>query len=85
MALATRTRASDARINIARRGMSCIPAANFAEKLGDNPIEPEKYIKSLTIFYETGKVVKPKKPATAIGVEQDNDDEDNDEIPTEHP
>jgi hypothetical protein len=26
------------------------------------------------MFYETGRVVKPKKPPTAKGVEQKNDD-----------
>ncbi len=56
------------------------PGRKFAEKLGENPIAPGKYVESLTTFYETGKIVKPKKPPTASGVEQDNDEseiEDN--------
>ena len=52
------------------------PGRKFAEKLGENPVAPEKYVASLTTFHETGKVVKPKKPPTAKGVEQDNDDND---------
>jgi hypothetical protein len=54
------------------------------ENLGENPIEPEKYVKSLTTFYETGKIVKPRKPPTATGNEQHNDDgipESGDEDP----
>lgn len=55
------------------------PGRKFAEKLGENPIAPEEYVASLTTFYETGKVVKPKKPPTATGTEQDSDDSDNEE------
>jgi hypothetical protein len=51
------------------------PGRKFADKLGENPILPEKYEKALVTFYETGKIVKPKKPPTAKGVEQKNDDE----------
>lgn len=54
------------------------PGRKFAEKLGENPVSPEKYVASLTTFYETGKVVKPKKPPTAKGVEQKNDDDESD-------
>jgi hypothetical protein len=50
------------------------PGRKFADKLGENPIAPEEYEAALTTFYETGKVVKPKKPVTAKGVEQKNDD-----------
>ena len=53
------------------------PGRNFAEKLGENPIGPDKYVAALTTFYETGKVLKPRKPPAAVGVEQDNDDEEN--------
>ena len=52
------------------------PGRKFAEKLGENPIAPEKFAESLDIFYRTGKIVKPQKPATAKGVEQRNDDEE---------
>lgn len=55
------------------------PGRKFAEKLGENPIAPETYVASLITFYETGKVIKPKKPPTATGTEQDNDD-NNEEI-----
>jgi hypothetical protein len=30
----------------------------------------------LRTFYETGKIIKPKKAPTAKGVEQKNDDEE---------
>ena len=50
------------------------PGRKFADKLGENPTLPQKYEESLITFYETGKIVKPKKPPTAKGVEQNNDD-----------
>jgi len=49
------------------------PGRKFADKLGENPTLPEKYEKARITFYETGKIVKPKKPPTAKGVEQHND------------
>jgi hypothetical protein len=52
------------------------PGRKFADKLGENPIAPEKYEAALTTFYKTGKVVKPKKPPAAKGVEQEGDEED---------
>jgi len=52
------------------------PGRKFAEKLGENPIAPEKYETALRTFYETGKVIKPKKPPMAKGVEQKSDDEE---------
>ena len=52
------------------------PGRKFAEKLGENPIAPEKYVEALKTFYETGKVAKPKKPPTAKGTEQKNDEEE---------
>jgi len=48
----------------------------FAGKLGENPIAPDEYRAALFTFYETGKVIKPKKPPSATGVEQKNDDEE---------
>jgi hypothetical protein len=53
------------------------PGRKFAEKLAENPIAPDKYVAALTTFFETGKVSKPKKPPTAFGTEQDNDDDEN--------
>jgi len=45
------------------------PGRKFAEKLGENPISPEKYIASLTTYYKTGTIVKPEKSLTAVGIE----------------
>jgi hypothetical protein len=53
------------------------PGRNFAEKLGENPIGADKYIAALVTFFETGKVVKPKTPSTAVGHAQDNDNEED--------
>lgn len=50
------------------------PGRKFAEKLGENPILPEKYEIALTTFFETGRVLKPRKPATASGVEQTDEE-----------
>jgi hypothetical protein len=51
------------------------PGRKFADKLGENPNLPEKYEQSLITFYQTRKIVKPKKPPTAKGVEQKDDDQ----------
>ncbi len=51
------------------------PGRKFANKLGENPIAPKEYDAALTTFYKTGKVIKPKKPPTAKGVEQENDED----------
>jgi len=49
------------------------PGRSFTHKLGLNPIPAEDFVKSLQTFYEVGKVVKPKKPATARGKPQSDD------------
>lgn len=52
------------------------PGRNFTPKLGVNPIPAEEFINSLRTFYEFGRVVKPKKPATAKGKPQSDGDSD---------
>lgn len=56
------------------------PGRRFAEKLGQNPIAREEYVTSLTTFYESNKIVKPKKPPTVKATEQANDDDEDAEI-----
>jgi len=55
------------------------PGRKFAEKLGENPIAAEKYAEALKMFYETGKVAKPKKPAAVKATEQKDDDDEGDD------
>jgi hypothetical protein len=55
------------------------PGRKFAEKLAENPFDAEKFEASLITFYESGKIVKPKKPSSAVGTEQDGGDSEDEE------
>ena len=50
------------------------PGRRFAEKLGANPIAPERYSEALDKFFETGKVVRPGKPSTGVDADPDDDE-----------
>ncbi len=50
------------------------PGRKFAEKLAANPIAVEDYKLALSRFFDSGKVVKPRKPPAVKAVEQADDD-----------
>lgn len=52
------------------------PGRSFTHKLGVNPIQAGEFMQSLQTFYDLGRVVKPKKPASAKGKQQPNGEDD---------
>lgn len=50
------------------------PGRLFADKLGQHPNTAEEFADSIRTFFETGKVVKPKKPPGTKGKEQKEED-----------